>query len=477
MKTKKWVLPVCVIAGVSVLCITALLAAAGIMSAKGYGISVGRFYLSNDRSYLVEEGRAMILSDQSEDRKLFDGLDAGDLILVIHDGVNLSYPSQTGAYRVVRLSKGNENDLPENLDIGAVEMDPAQAVPADHPIDFGAQYIRTDGYHEGVAYPVVKIIRSVRELNAYCEANKGEYDLARRDHVSSDMTIGFPDACGKYDGAYFEDHILIMVLLEEGSGSVRHKVQSVQMSDDGQCRIWIDRIVPEAGTCDMAEWHILIEPEAGVKIERESDITVLVDGVDPLTRPKLVQFGRGYANVSLSVSHGWEYDTEVWTDSGDFSVSFWPAGRPEGKIRVRFYGSRFGVCGTGLEQEKIKLGGYDAWKSTYDNHKVWDFISLIGTPGCYVIENKGGGWWWDEYGDEAMRILDTLVVGDGFIGEAEAAAIAKEEATVKYNYTSASYDSENGLWTVTLGKEYTVGGDQTVTITCEGKVVDIQYGE
>ena len=407
MKTKKWAF----MAGVCVLCIAALLAAAGIASAKG-------------------------------------------------------------------VSKGSKNDLPGNLGIGAGKMDGTEGILAAPPIgiDFDAQYIRTYGYHEGVEYPVAKIIRSVRELNAYYEANKEEYGLGRNDNVSPDTTIGFLDACDRYDGAYFEDHVLIMVLLEEGSGSVRHKVQSVRVSADGQCCIYIDRIVPEAGTCDMARWHILIEPEAGIEIEKESDITVLVDGINPLTQPELVRFGRGYANISLSILDGWEYETEAWTDSGEFSVSFWPSGRSEGKLRVLYY-DRFGVCGTFLEQEKIKLGNYEARKGTYDGHKVWDFISFIGTPGYYVIENEGAGQWWDEYGGEAMQILNTLIVGDGIISEAEAVAIAKDLATVEYNHVSTSYDSESGLWTVTLYKEYTAGGDQTLTITCEGKVIDIQYGE
>ena len=407
MKTKKWILPVCMVAGVSVLCAVALFAAVGVANAEGAG-------------------------------------------------------------------KGSENDLPENPGMGIDEPDGTETVLAAPTIAFDAQYIRTDGSHECIEYPIVRIIRSVRELNAYCEANKEEYDLEYRDNMYSD-TIGFLDACDRYDEAYFEDHILVMVLLSEGSGSIRHKARSVHMSADGQCCIYIDRIVPEEGTCDIAVWHILIESEAGVKIEKESDITVFVDGVDPHTQPRLVQHGRGYANISLSIPGGWEHEAEFMMDSVDFGIAFWPAGRSEGKIRVRYYDA-FGVCGTGLEQEKIRLGNYEAWKGTYDNHKVWDFISLIGTPGYYVIENEGAGKWWDEYGDEAMQILNTLIVGDGFISQDEAIAIAKEKVTVEYNQTWTSYDSENGLWTVTFGKGYP-GGDQTVTITCEGKVTDIRYGE
>lgn len=163
--------------------------------------------------------------------------------------------------------------------ISVGRFDGTEDILTDPLVNFDAQYIRTDGYHEEIEYPVVKIIRSVDELTAYYETSKEYYDLERKDKVYSDTTIGFLDACDKYDEAYFENQILVMVLLEEGSGSNRHKVQSVNQSADGQCHIYIDTIVPEVGTCDMAAWHILIEPQAGTDIESESDITVLVDGV------------------------------------------------------------------------------------------------------------------------------------------------------------------------------------------------------
>ena len=375
--------------------------------------------------------------------------------------------------------EGRETAQPGDLGMGAVEMGGTQAVLAVPPIDinFNARYVRTDGSHEDVRYPVVRIVRSVRELNAYYEANKEEYDLERRDDAYSDTAVGFLDACDRYDDAYFEDHILVMVLLSEGSGSIRHEVQSVRMGAGGQCHIDIDRVIPEEGTCDIAEWHILIEPEAGVEIESESDITVFVDGINPLTQPELVQYGSGYADISLTIPDGWEYETEEFEGNHDFCVAFWPTGRAEGRISVRYFSVGFSVCGTGLEEEKIRLGNYEARQGTFDNHKLWDFIGLIGTPGDYVVMNEGAGQWWGQYGGEAMEILNTLVVGGGSIGEAEVIAIAKEKATVEYDQTRASYDSESGLWTVSFFRKNTVGGGQTVTITGEGKVVDIQYGE
>lgn len=93
MKTKKWILPVCIVAGVIMVCLLALLITAGVMSAKGYGISVGKLYFADNGTYLIDEDdKAMRISDQSDDGDLFKGYANGDRILVIHDGVEESYP-------------------------------------------------------------------------------------------------------------------------------------------------------------------------------------------------------------------------------------------------------------------------------------------------------------------------------------------------------------------------------------------------
>ncbi len=142
--------------------------------------------------------------------------------------------------------------------------------------EFEAQYIRTNGYTEGAKYPEVTVIRSKAELDAYYQANCELYSLERRDKVYSDTTIGFLDACDRYTDEYFRDSILLLILIEEGSGSVRHNVESVEMSG-GKMEIKVKRTVPEVCTDDMAEWHIMIELDAGVSIKIPDDITVILD--------------------------------------------------------------------------------------------------------------------------------------------------------------------------------------------------------
>ena len=343
-------------------------------------------------------------------------------------------------------------------------------------IDFQTQYIRTDGYHDGVEYPIVKIIRSVNELNSYYNENKEKYSLERREDPASDSTIGFLDACDKYNAEYFEKQILVMVLLEEGSGSTRHNVDNVKLGSDGKLYVNIRSIVPEVGTCDMAEWHILIEPETNVDIASESDVVVYMDGVNPKTQPATVREAGNFSNITLTIPHDWKYETECGNSSDEYCISFWPADQTEGKIKMWYY-TAFGVCGTGLEEKEITVGEYEAWQGTYDNKKVWDFISFRGMAGSYVAMNEGADKWWSEYGDEAMQILNSVKLAEGILTEQQVIDLVKKDVTVEYNQTSARFDTEKGLWTVSFSKKNTAGGDQVFTITHEGKIIDVEYGE
>lgn len=345
-------------------------------------------------------------------------------------------------------------------------------------IDFEAQYIRTNGYHEDVEYPVVKVIRSVDELNTYYKANKDKYDLERSEKVYSDTKIGFLDACDKYTAEYFKNQILVMVLLEEGSGSIRHNVDNVKYGSDGKLYVSIRRDVPEAGTDDMAEWHILVEPEKDITVASESDVVIYLDGVNPKTQPTTVYESGNFSNISLTIPHDWKYETERGTHDGEYCIAFWPEDQTEGKLKLWYY-TAFGVCGTGLEVKEITVGEYKACQGTYDNKKVWDFISFANMPGSYVVMNEGADKWWSQHGDEAMEILSTVKIAENIINEEQAIELAKKQTKADYDDVSARFDTEKGVWTVTLSFKKASNGDgvHSCRITHEGKVLDVAYGD
>ncbi|MBR3807212.1 MAG: hypothetical protein IKJ15_02420 [Lachnospiraceae bacterium] len=374
------------------------------------------------------------------------------------------------------ISKDNEKGKLPNEGFGVnIHLD-NQKPPAADPVNYDVQYVRTNAYHEGTEYPDTKIIRSVDELNAYYNANKGKFDLERHDKVYSDTTIGFLDACDKYDETYFENHILVMVLLEEGSGSNRHEVDGVKASSDGKLYVDISSIVPEVGTCDMAQWHILVELDADIKVESESDVEVYLDGINPKKQPTTVREAGIFSNITLTIPYDWDYEIERGNNADEYCVAFWPKDQTEGKIKMWYY-TMFGVCGTGLETEEITIGGYKASKGTYDNKKTWDFIRFLDKPGYYVAMNEGADTWWKEYGEEAMQILSTVKLGEDILTEKQVIDLLKKEVTVKYNQIDARFDMETGFWTVEFYKKYTAGGNQVFTVTHEGKIIDVEYGE
>ena len=103
------------------------------------------------------------------------------------------------------------------------------------------------------------------------------YDLERRENVYADSSIGFLDACDRYDDAFFARRDLIILVLEEGSGSVRHEIQGVRPYYDNSWLLTGRRIVPEIGTDDMAQWHILIEIDKNLIGEDETIVLEMTD--------------------------------------------------------------------------------------------------------------------------------------------------------------------------------------------------------
>lgn len=129
------------------------------------------------------------------------------------------------------------------------------SITETEPFSYRVQYIRTDGYVDGKEYPYVVMVLSTEELADYITANENTYDMGSRDSGASDTTGSFLDAVTAYDDAFFSKNALLMVIAEEPSGSIRHEFLGIGENNS----IRIRRLVPEIGTDDMAEWHILIE--------------------------------------------------------------------------------------------------------------------------------------------------------------------------------------------------------------------------
>lgn len=173
--------------------------------------------------------------------------------------------SKAGTYRFVSDCRVYETPTGTDCDLWA-EFQVENSVPKDLKID--ARYIRTDGNREGRKYPEAVLLTEREALEGYYIENRGFYNL------DGNGPARFYTAMLGYNDVFFAKYDLLMVLLHEGSGSITHKVSKLEYSD-GILSAWIDRNVPQAGTCDEALWHLLIPVEKSCEADH---IRIYLDG-------------------------------------------------------------------------------------------------------------------------------------------------------------------------------------------------------
>ena len=345
-------------------------------------------------------------------------------------------------------------------------------------VDFKTQYIRTGSYYSDGEYPSVVIIRSVDELNAYYEANKKNYYLERREVPPNyvDVTIGFLDACDKYTAEYFKNNILVMVLLEEGSGSITHQIENIKIDTNNKLFINIDSIVPFACTNDMANWHILIELKKDLNIKSEADVTVYLDGADSKVTEKEKSQLHVTPNFILTIPYDWQYEPHQKNELGEYAISFWPKGQNDGKIKMCHLDS-FEPSGNNIFEERIKVGSLYARQCRYKNSNKWDYINFSDTlePTRVIALNEGADNWWEYYEDEALSILASRKNEFSVYQKDSIIRAASTSVTYQYEVYSTRYDIEKDLWIVTFLKNDNTGPYIIVSLTPQGERVSLDY--
>lgn len=105
-----------------ILILTILLIVFFVVVRGGDGCSVGRYLEASNGNGMVVLGNASVQMSNQTKRNLFDALDTGDKILVIHDGVDTAYPGRTGVYAILKLEDGNIDDIPPAVVNSLIEL-------------------------------------------------------------------------------------------------------------------------------------------------------------------------------------------------------------------------------------------------------------------------------------------------------------------------------------------------------------------
>lgn len=178
---------------------------------------------------------------------------------------------------VIEVPKGrikNEEQLTVQwYEVGLAEE---SEKPKEIEVPLNAQYIRTGelAEYEGEPKRTFRVVRSASELDAYYEEFKEVYYLGHNETVYLDTTIGFLDACDRFDEAFWAEYDLVLATKVEGSGSIRHEVVNMVSTDGGSEWVINVRVIsPGIQTCDMAFWYFLIEVPKGM-IEETDTVTL-----------------------------------------------------------------------------------------------------------------------------------------------------------------------------------------------------------
>lgn len=128
-------------------------------------------------------------------------------------------------------------------------------------------------YSSQTSFPVIRF-DSKDELDGFIKEGRKAFYL----DSDSDQDYSFLKNTEEYTEELFEDKSVILVYVTESSGSIRHEVDSV-IRRDGIVYVFMDRIVPEVCTDDMASWFITVAVDKDLLLDCNNIIASIGDEV------------------------------------------------------------------------------------------------------------------------------------------------------------------------------------------------------
>ncbi len=139
-------------------------------------------------------------------------------------------------------------------------------------------------------------------------------------------------------------------------------------------------------------------------IDGTEDVDEGLDQTDSLKLQGMTVTQEGpYGSIALTIPKGWEYRLcPVGDDallSSSYGIQFYPKGQ-KGYVEVG-YQDTFGVCGTGLKEEKWKIAGVEVNVGYYDGSEIWSFVAFHGDDEKIVALASEVDAWWNVQVDDA----------------------------------------------------------------------------
>jgi len=415
MKQKKnWLTLICVIGVLLVICAGLLWYAVS----HSLDFSVGRCLVADNGSYMFIDGNSPIVMSNRKDKEgMFAGLETGDKILLLHDGIAESYPARTGAYWCMKLTDGTQADIPEQVteeltELGWIGMQEDATKPADN--------IEISGELSEYTPTASGLIGISRTPATYAYQDIWGVKMTAKNITPSGLTIVCTQQDGEPTGELNTGSYFGLEVLQDGEW-VAVELLPLEGELAWTSEAWM--IPNNAETEWEVNWSSLYGelPAGSYRISKsvmdfrgtgDYDTRTYYAGFDLMdaANTESVSYEYGGFGVSVPLLSGWEYKIEEHhADGMGYGVSFRPVGE-DGWIDFHYWPS-FGVCGTGLETEEFGNGSM----GTYDGGAVWNFISYPASKGNFVATTQNVDGWWSRCGETAMEIITQVICTDTIV--------------------------------------------------------------
>ncbi len=192
------------------------------------------------------------------------------------------FPSIKSHYITVHYSDGTSENIKDAFGVGRVtiaDLDKFDigyyAEPKVTDLEYKATFIRADSmsddaysifWQEHSENPSSIAISSTQHILVAHIADEKELSALYNDisqhyqtNISYNNAISFDEHITAYDESFFAEKSLLILALQESSGSISHEVEFVRGRKSPLVYACIKRIIPDFGTADMADWFAFIE--------------------------------------------------------------------------------------------------------------------------------------------------------------------------------------------------------------------------
>ena len=156
------------------------------------------------------------------------------------------------------------------------------------------------------------------------------------------------------------------------------------------------------------------KPETELKLpEEEVCGAPLYEGPEEEpTETVQVEFVCDGGKIVAQLPENWQWEVdEITEDAFAMGISFRPETETDGWLRLRYWPGKFGVCGTGLEEQEVTFAnGQTGRLGFYDGSEKWSFVSFYPDYPHYALDVDFASWVM-KYEKEVFEILSTAQFG------------------------------------------------------------------